>query len=108
MAKPNKVPIPAKRSLYKLGNDIRDARKRRRIPTQIMAERCGITRTTLLKLEKGDPGVSIGAFVTALFVLGLLDRISELADARNDQVGLDLDDERLPKRIHTPRRKRED
>ncbi len=100
------VPIPVVRALRKIGRDIRDARRRRRIPTQVMADRCGITRTTLLNLEKGDSGVSIGTFTTALFVLGLLDRLSELADVRHDEVGLDLADEWLPQRIHKAKRKK--
>ena len=39
------------RALRKLGSDMRDARRRRRIPTQVMAERAGVSRTTLLKVE---------------------------------------------------------
>lgn len=54
------LPIPAKRALDKLGADIRDARRRRRIPTALMAERAGISRMTLNKIENGDPGVSMG------------------------------------------------
>jgi len=53
------APIPVRRALRKLGQDIRDARRRRRIPMEIMAERASISRTTLTKVEKGDPGVSI-------------------------------------------------
>ena len=104
MAKQKQLPIPVRSALRKLGGDIRDARRRRRIPTQVMAERAGISRTTLLKVEKGDPGVSFGTLATVLFVLGLLDRLSELADARFDQVGRDLADEWLPKRIRLSRR----
>ena len=99
MAIQGPLPIPVYRSLRKLGADLHDARRRRRIPTQIMAERAGISRTTLTKLEKGDPGVAMGTYATVLFILGLLDRLTELADVRNDDVGLDLADELLPKRI---------
>ena len=95
-------------ALRKLGGDIRDARRRRRIPTQVMAERASVSRTTLLKVEKGDPGVSVGTIATVLFVLGLVDRLSEIAELRYDQVGLDLADERLPQRIRLSRRKRAD
>ena len=94
-----KFPLPLKRSLRKLGSDLCDARRRRRIPTALMAERVGISRSTLLKAEKGDPAVSMGVYATILFVLGLSERISELADPRHDQVGLVLDEERLPQRI---------
>jgi len=93
------LPLPVKRALVKLGADIRSARLRRRIPTSIMAARAFITRTTLLKAERGDPGVSLGIYATVLFVLGLTQRVADLADGRADEVGLQLEEERLPKRI---------
>ncbi len=93
------LPLPVQRVLRKLGRDVRDARLRRRIPTTIMAKRASISRTTLNKLEKGDPGVSLGIYATVLFVLGLADRLGDLADARNDTVGLELEQENLPQRI---------
>ena len=92
------LPIPVRRALRKLGTDIRDAR-RRRIPTAVMAERALISRMTLNKVEKGNPGVSLGIYATVLFVLGMTDRLAELADARHDAVGLSLEEERLPQRI---------
>ena len=99
-----KLPLPVRRALRKLGGDIRDARRRRRIPTQIMAERASISRTTLNKVEKGDPGVSLGTYATVLFVLGLSDRLAELADVRTDAVGLELQEENLPQRIRRPKK----
>ena len=93
------LPIPVRRALRKLGTDIRDARRRRRIPTAIMAERAFISRMTLNRVEKGDPGVSLGIYATVLFVLGMTDRLAELADPRHDAVGLSLEEERLPQRI---------
>ena len=95
--------MPVVRSLRKLGSDMRDARRRRRISTQVMAERAGISRTTLSKAEKGEPGVSIGTFATLLFILGLNEGLSDVADVRHDRVGLDLSDELLPKRIRSTR-----
>lgn len=93
------LPVPVLRALRNLGSDLRDARRRRRIPTEIMAARVGVSRTTLSRLEKGSPKVAMGTYATALFVLGLLDRLNELADARHDTVGLYLADEALPQRI---------
>jgi transcriptional regulator with XRE-family HTH domain len=88
--------------LAKLGQDIRSARLRRRIPTTIMAERAFITRPTLRKVERGDPGVSLGIYATIMFILGMTTRIADLADTRADAVGLQLEEERLPKRIRQP------
>ena len=97
------VPIPVSRALRKLGHDIRDARRRRRIPVAILAERASVSRTTLNKVEKGAPGVSLGIYATVLFVLGMIDRLADIADPRHDSVGLELDEENLPERIRLPR-----
>lgn len=101
------LPLPVKRVLRKLGQDIRDARRRRRIPVAIMAERASISRTTLSKVERGHPGVSFGIYATVLFVLGLAERVGDLADARGDDVGLELEEERLPQRIRHPQKRRQ-
>lgn len=99
------TPIPVRRAVRKLGQDIRDARLRRRIPTDILAQRASISRTTLYKVENGDLNVSMGTYATIMFVLGLIDRISTLADVAEDTLGRQLDEERLPKRIRLRRGK---
>ena len=58
---------------------------------------------TLLKVEKGDPGVAIGTYATVLFVLGLSERLADVADAAQDKTGLQLEEEHLPQRIRTSR-----
>ncbi len=93
--------MPARNALRKIGGDLRDARLRRRLPTVVIADRASIDRKTLGKVERGDAGVSIGAYASVLFVLGMTDRFAELADARFDRVGLALEEERLPKRIRS-------
>lgn len=97
-------PIPVKRALRKLGQDIRDARRRRRIPVEIMAERASISRTTLNKVEKGDPGVSMGIYARVLFVLGMAKRLADVADVTSDALGLELEEAELPQRIRRSRR----
>ena len=62
------LPGPVKVALKKLGADISDARKRRRVPTTLMAERAFISRSTLGRIEKGDPSVSLGNYAAVLFV----------------------------------------
>jgi len=64
-----------------------------------MAERALVSRMTLYRAERGDPGVSIGIYATLLFVLGLTERLAMLADAGADPVGMSLAEEQLPKRI---------
>ena len=99
------LPPAAQRALMKLGEDLGAARRRRRITMALMAERAFITRKTLARVERGDSGVSIGIYATVLFVLGMVDRLGDLVDSRSDQLGRVLEDERLPKRVHTRRRK---
>ena len=100
------IPLPVRSVLKKLGGDIADARKRRRISTATMAERARISRPTLVRLERGDANVSVGILAIVLFILGMQDRLADLADASHDRTGLDLEAESLPKRIDSPRRKR--
>ncbi len=100
------VPIPVVRALRKLGHDIRNARRRRRIPVAILAERASISRMTLNRVEKGDPHVSARAYATVLFALGMADRLAGVADPRHDTVGLELEEEHLPERIRLSRRQK--
>ena len=93
------LPLPVVRALRKLGHDIRDARRRRRIPVAVASERASISKTTWLKVEKGDPSVSMGVYAMALFVLGFGDVFAGLVDAKSDEDGLLFDAERVPKRV---------
>jgi transcriptional regulator with XRE-family HTH domain len=101
-----RAPVPVVRTLRKLGHDIRHSRRRRRIPVAILAERASISRTTLNKIEKGDPTVSVGSYATVLFALGMADRLADVADPRHDAVGRELEEEQLPERIRLPRREK--
>ena len=93
------LPIPVARGLRKLGQDIRSARLRRRIKAAILAERGGISGPTLWKSEKGDPGVSMGMYACVLFSLGMIERLADLSDVRHDNLGLMLEEEKLPERV---------
>ena len=95
------LPIPVHRTLSKLGADIKAARLRRRIPIAVMAQRALVGRLTIYKLERGNPAVAMGTYATVLFVLGMSERLAEVADIRFDELGMSLDEERLPKRIRT-------
>lgn len=97
------LPPKVKRALTKLGADIAIARKRRSLTTSMMAERIGVAKSTYLKIEKGDPSVSMGAFAMAFFALGFDEALSEILDARRDEQGFLLDAERLPKRVRPKR-----
>jgi len=100
------LPIAVRRALVALGTDLQNARKRRRLTTAMVAERAQISRPTLLRVERGDPAVSLGVYATVLWVLGLADRIGQLAAPETDVVGISLQDERLPQRVSSGRRRR--
>ncbi len=95
------LPSPVRRALRKLGHDMRDARRRRRIPTEVLADRASVSKATLVKIEKGDPSVALGLYATVLFALNIVDTLANVADVKNDAVGLQLEEENLPQRIRT-------
>ncbi|MBT6210476.1 MAG: helix-turn-helix transcriptional regulator [Woeseia sp.] len=102
----NSLPKSARSALLKLGEDIAVARKKRRISTVSMAERAFISRGTLYKVEKGDPSVSMGIYATVLSILGLTEGLAVAADRRSDSLGLDIEEDRLPKIIQPRGRKK--
>lgn len=84
-----------------LGGRLCLARKRRRITTIQMAERMGISRDTLNRLEKGDPNIALGTYLRALRVLGLDGDMDLLA--ADDVLGRKLQDLELEPATRPPR-----
>ena len=78
------------RMMQTLGENIRLARLRRDLSSEQVAERAGISRNTLIKIEKGDEGVAIGMYLRVLIVLGLQDNL--LLVAKDDELGRRLQD----------------
>jgi transcriptional regulator with XRE-family HTH domain len=103
MPTPHNPPAAVRRALRKLGADIHDARRRRRLPMSVVAERAFTSRSTLQKVEAGDTNVGIGIYAGVLQALGLLDGLSQIADISNDSVGQALASTSLPKHIHLKR-----
>jgi transcriptional regulator with XRE-family HTH domain len=103
MPTPHYPTVSVHRALRKLGADIRDARKRRRLPMAVVADRAFTSRSTLQRVEAGDPRVGIGIYAAVLHALGLLDGLKDLADIGRDSVGQALAGAELPKRVR-PRR----
>ncbi|MDB6136073.1 MAG: hypothetical protein JWM59_4316 [Verrucomicrobiales bacterium] len=99
MPTPHYPTLAVRRSLTKLGADIRDARRRRRLPMAVVADRAFTSRSTLQRIEEGDPSVGMGIYAAVLHALGLLDGVSQLADLSVDTVGRALADESLPQRV---------
>jgi transcriptional regulator with XRE-family HTH domain len=105
MPTPHHPPLAVRRALRKLGGDVRDARKRRGLTAEIVAERAFTTRPTLQRIEAGDSGVGIGIYAAVLNALGLLDPLSQLADPSTDKVGQQLATDALPSRVRRRVRK---
>ena len=103
MPLPNSLPLPAKLALQKLGRELAVARRKRRLSTADMSARLFVARDTLWRLEKGDPTVSVGVLATAVFILQLHEKLANLASPATDTLGLNLDEDRLPKRIRRVR-----
>src|SRR5204863_1612881 len=80
MPTPHHPPAAVRRALRKLGADIRDARRRRRLPMAVVAERAFTSRSTLQRIEAGDANVGVGIYAAVLLALGLLDGLGEIAD----------------------------
>ena len=97
------LPATLRRTLGKLGDDISVARRKRSLTAAMVAERAGVSRSTYLKVERGDPSVAMGTYAMVLFVLGLDGPLGRLADPALDDQGLVLDAQRLPRRVRVPK-----
>ena len=93
------TPPPVTRAITKVGEDVSRARRRRRLSRASLAERSGISETTLKRLEGGDGAVALQNLARTLYVLGELSRLEQLLDTATDQLGIQLADEQLPKRV---------
>lgn len=95
------LPLPVERAVNKLGADISLARRRRHISQASLAERMGASMSTVRRMEKGDARIPIHFFARALHVFGEVHALEHLLDTPNDDLGLTLMDERLPKRVRS-------
>ena len=102
------LPAPAAKAIEVFAQDIATARKRRRTPQRLLAQRMMVSLDTLQRLERGDAGVSLGIVATALWALGLIDRLAALASPDQDTVGKGEELKRLPKQARTPRAPKSD
>lgn len=90
------------RILSELGENIRYARLRRDLSSEQVAERAGIGRNSLIRLEKGDEGVSIGIYMRVLAVLGMDKDLASVA--KDDELGRKLQDAKLDVRARASKR----
>ena len=103
MSKKSVVIMPdTQKILETMGEQIKLARLRRNLATELVAERAGISRATLWAVEKGTPTVSMGTYAAVLHALGGLDKDLELI-AKDDEFGRKLQDLQLPTRKRAKR-----
>nr|WP_175976747.1 helix-turn-helix transcriptional regulator [Burkholderia sp. BCC1047] len=93
------LPVTVQRTLKKLGSDINRGRRRRGLTQQALAERVGAGLSTIKRLEAGDPRMQLHVLARVLQVFGELDRLGDLLDSAQDDVGLALMDDQLPQRV---------
>ncbi|HET9652399.1 MAG TPA: helix-turn-helix domain-containing protein [Usitatibacter sp.] len=99
-AKPQPVFASERARLEQLGQRLRAARLRRKFSAETVAQRAGVSRMTLHRMEKGDPAVTLGNYLKVLGVLRLEGDLDGIA--RDDQLGRKLQDLDLP----APRRRK--
>ena len=91
--------------LSTMGEQIKLARLRRNLTTGLVAERAGISRASLWKVEKGDPSVAIGIYASVLHALNNLDK-DLLLIAKDDEMGKHLQDLNLVTKKRATRRRK--
>jgi len=89
--------------LTQMGEQIRMARLRRKLPAELVAERAGISRSTVWAIEKGSPSAAIGLYAAVLHALNNMDK-DLLLVAKDDELGRKLQDLDLPVRKRAPNR----
>ena len=106
MAKRTTVILPQIQDiLTQMGEQIRLARLRRDLPTEMVADRAGISRTTLWAVEKGSPTVAMGTYAAVLHALGGMDK-DLLLVAKDDRLGRTMQDLNMTVRKRAPKNKK--
>lgn len=85
------LPPMIQAQLKQLGENLAIARKRRHEPRRDWAARIGVSEPTLMRMEQGDPSVSMGIYATALWLLGRAQEIAALAAPEFDRGALEQD-----------------
>lgn len=96
-------PHAVAQALTRLGRNIKTARLRRRLGRAQLAEKIGISRYVMADIERGKATTAIAAYLGALWALGLLRQMDELADPDSDLEGKTLESARSP--TTAPKRK---
>jgi len=99
------VPGPVERELERIGIGIETARLRRNMSQQELADRVGVSIHTVRAIEAGKAGTAVGSYIQALWVLGLIETLSSVADPSLDAEGLVLEASDRRRKGGHPRRR---
>jgi transcriptional regulator with XRE-family HTH domain len=97
--KDRRIPPQLRRALRSLGEDVATWRKLRGLTQAQLADRSDVARTTVVRLESGDGGVSTENLLRVLRGLGILDGLTRAVDPYESDVGRLRSDQRLPERV---------
>lgn len=95
----NRAPAPVRRALRTIGTDVVTWRKLRGLTQAQLADRAGVARNTLNRLERGDGGLSTENLLRILRALGVLEGVQRALDPYESDVGRLRSDQRLPDRV---------
>ncbi len=99
-ATPNSTsPVAVRRVLRDIGGHVQAWRKLRGLTQSQLADRAGIDRKSVMRVERGDSGVSFEIVLRVLHGLGALDRVSAAVDPYVTDVGRQRADDQLPRRV---------
>lgn len=93
------TPLPVRRALRDLGGQVTAWRKLRGLTQNQVADRAGIDRKSVMRVERGDGAVSLEVTLRVLHVLGVLDPAVKALDPYETDVGRLRADDQLPSRV---------
>jgi transcriptional regulator with XRE-family HTH domain len=92
-------PLAVRRALRDVGGHVQAWRKLRGLTQNQLADRAGVDRKTLMRVERGDGGVSLEIVLRVLHGLGILDSVPTAVDPYETDVGRLRADDQLPRRV---------
>ena len=99
------LPVQARSALARLGADLATARKRRKQSLRAWATRLQVSVPTLMRMEKGDPTVSVGVYATALWMINRHAALALLADPKEDVAALEAEIQQASQRHRVKKEK---
>lgn len=95
----NPAPLPVRRTVRELADHVRSWRKLRGLTQDQLAQRAGVTRRTISRIERADQAVGLETWLRVLHALGILGGLAQAIDPFQSDVGRLRADERLPDRV---------